>query len=303
MKHSFNPTPQKKNLTQVLFFTFVLFLLTLSCVQAQDEDTKDDTKKEEQSDKKPAKPAFESAQLMDLQSVLVPTAKTFEFNIQHRFGTVENGISDVYGMYGTANIRLGFSYTPMKNLSVGFGYTKFKHQLDLNLKYSILRQRKDWSIPVSVTYFGNTAMDTRENDNIEKDVHRLSFYHELSIATRLNSKISLQVTPSFTHYNAVDSLYKNDMIAVAIAGRYKFSPQGSIMISYVQQLTNHSDPNFTLRPGFTIGYEVATSGHAFQIFFTNFQGILPQENISYNTYDFFKGEFLIGFNITRLWNF
>ncbi len=274
----------------------IFILLSSSLVQAQDEKTNE-------ADKKPAKAPFESQQLMDLQSVVVPPAKTLEFNMQHRFGTVKNGISDLYGIYGSANIRMNFSYTPIENLALGFGFTKFKRQLDLNLKYAIIKQRKDWSIPVSVTYFGNTARDTRNTESFAKDVHRLSFYHELNFASRINSKLSLQVTPSFTHYNAVDSLYKNDMIAVSIAGRYKFSSQSSILVSYVQQLTGHNDPKFTLKPGVTIAWEIATSGHAFQIFVTSFQGILPQENIAYNSNDFFKGEFLIGFNITRLWNF
>ncbi|MEO5603754.1 MAG: DUF5777 family beta-barrel protein [Cyclobacteriaceae bacterium] len=295
MKYSLNPISKAKK-WKIILSTGVLILLSLSLVQAQDE-------KSDESDKRPVKAPFESAQLMDLQSVVVPTAKTLEFNIQHRFGTVENGISELYGIYAPANIRMVFSYTPIENLALGFGFTKFKKQVDLNLKYAIVKQRRDWSIPVSVTYSGNIVIDTRAPENFAEDAHRLSFYHELNVASRLNSKISLQLTPSFSHFNAVDSLYKNDMIAVAIAGRYKFSAQSSIMISYVQQLTDHNDPNFKLKPGVTIGWEIATSGHGFQIFFTNFQGIIPQENIAYNSFDFFKGEFLIGFNITRLWNF
>ena len=283
-----------KNLKPILTLVTLMFL-SVNLVNAQDEETDEG--------KQPARSPFESAQFMDLQSVVVPTAKTLEFNIQHRFGTVENGISDLYGLYAPSNIRMGFSYTPIENLAVGFGFAKFKKYLDFNLKYAIVKQRRDWSIPVSATYFGNMAIDTRAPENFAEDVYRLSYYHELSIATRINSKISLQVTPSFSHFNAVDSLYKNDMIAVAVAGRYKFSSQSSIMLSYVQQLTDHADPNFTLKPGFSVGWEIATSSHAFQIIFTNFQSIIPQENITYNEYDFFKGEFLIGFNITRLWNF
>jgi hypothetical protein len=101
----------------------------------------------------------------------------------------------------------------------------------------------------------------------------------------------------------MDSLYSHDMIAVGFSGRYKFSDQSSIMINYTQQLTDHDDPDFHLKPGLTFGWEIATSGHAFQIFATTFQGIIPQENIAFNEYDYAKGEFLIGFNITRLWNF
>lgn len=263
----------------------------------------DSIKTKVSASKKPAKPAFESPQLMDEQSVVVPSAKTLEFNMQHRFGLVNNGIKDLYGLYAPgANIRFNFSYTPINNLSLGFGYAKYKQYLDFNVKYAIVKQRKDWSIPVSVTYFGDLAFDNRENI-YDKTVHRISYYHELIIATRLSDKISLQLTPSFSHFNAIDSLFSHDMIAIGLSGRFKISDQSSLVINYTQQLTDHKDPNFKLKPGFTFGWEIATSGHAFQIFATTFQGIIPQENIAFNQNDFTKGEFLIGFNITRLWNF
>ena len=263
----------------------------------------DSIKTKVSASKKLAKPAFESPQLMDEQSVVVPSAKTLEFNMQHRFGLVNNGIKDLYGLYAPgANIRFNFSYTPINNLSLGFGYAKYKQYLDFNVKYAIVKQRKDWSIPVSVTYFGDLAFDNRENI-YDKTVHRISYYHELIIATRLSDKISLQLTPSFSHFNAIDSLFSHDMIAIGLSGRFKISDQSSLVINYTQQLTDHKNPNFKLKPGFTFGWEIATSGHAFQIFATTFQGIIPQENIAFNQNDFTKGEFLIGFNITRLWNF
>jgi Membrane bound beta barrel domain (DUF5777) len=273
-------------------------LISVPAVMAQDEE-----KKQDDSGKKPARAAFESAQLMELQSVVVPSAKTLEMNMQHRFGLVDNGLTDLYGIYGPANIRIGFSYTVINNLAIGFGYTKFKKYVDLNIKYAILKQRKDWSIPVSITYFGNVALDTRGSENIEKEVHRNSYYHELNIASRLSSRLSLQVTPSFSHFNAVDSLYKNDIIGIAISGRFKFSSASSILFNFIQQVNTHNDPNFNLQPGIAIGLEAATSGHAFQIIFTSFQGIVPQENLAYNTNNFTKGKFMVGFNITRLWSF
>lgn len=289
--------------TGIVLFVIAV-ILGSTPVMGQEEEGKDnDTDKKESPEKKLARPAFESPQLMDDQSVVVPAAKTLEFNLQHRFGLVNNGIDDLFGIYAPgANIRLGFSYTPINNLAIGFGYSKYKEYLDFNAKYAILKQSKDWSMPISMTYFGNVAIDNR-SDVYEETVHRLSFYHELIIAVRVNDKISLQVTPSFSHFNAVDSLFSHDIFAVGFSGRYKFSDQSSIIISYTQQLNDHDDPTFSLKPGFTFGWEIATSGHAFQIFATTFQGIIPQENIVFNEYDFTKGEFLIGFNITRLWNF
>jgi len=304
MKNSFMDNMFPRGLK--LFPLLLLFSLACSLTVVAQEEEK--PKEEKQADKKPAKPAFESMQLMDEQSVNVPSKKTLEFNMQHRFGTVDNGVKDLFGIYGSANIRIGFSYVPINNLALGFGFTKLNKFVDVNAKYSVLKQTRDWKIPVSVTVFGNAVMDTRDKSYFPKDIYRLSYFGELIIASRITPKISLQVTPSYSHFNAADSLYKNDIVAIGFSGRYKFSPQSSIMFNYTQQLITHKDPKFKMEPGITIGWEIATSAHCFQMFATTFQGILPQQNISYTENRPGNGvvstsQFLIGFNITRLWNF
>lgn len=307
----------EKFLQRIAALTLLASIACILPAVAQDEPAEKSEEATEKSEKQLARPAFESAMLIDAQSVIVPSKGTLEFDMQHRFGSIENGISDFYGIYAPgANIRLGFTYSPIENLSLGFGYAKLKSYLDFNAKYSILKQTKDWGMPVSMTYYGNMAIDTRQKDvkEFEKEVHRLCFQNELIIAVRINSKLSLQITPSYSHFNAVDSVinsednskgvYSNDIIGLAIYGRYKFSPQSSIVFGTAQQLTSHDDlPGFELQPGYSLGWEISTSSHAFQIFITNFQGIIPQENMVYNQNDFFAGDIVIGFNITRLWSF
>lgn len=286
------------NLPAMMKGISILVVLTLSLpVFAQDEEAAKSDKKEL------ARPAFESALLGEMQSVVVQTPKTLEWDFMHRFGTVENGLKDFYGIYAPgANIRMGLTYTPMDKLAVGIGLTKANMALDLNAKYAIFRQSKDNSMPVSLSYFGNVVANTQAG-NYKEETHRLSFYNELIVAKRFNSKISVQISPSFTHYNAVDTLYNNDMFAVGVGARYKFSAQSSIIINYVQPLMNHKDSKLNAQPGLAIVWEIATSAHAFQIFFSNYQGILPQNNIMYNQNKWGDSKFLMGFNITRLWNF
>lgn len=286
------------NLPAMMKGISILVILTLSLPAfAQDEEAAKSDKKEL------ARPAFESALLGEMQSVVVQTPKTLEWDFMHRFGTVENGLKDFYGIYAPgANIRMGLTYTPMDKLAVGIGLTKANMALDLNAKYAIFRQSKDNSMPVSLSYFGNVVANTQAG-NYKEETHRLSFYNELIVAKRFNSKISVQISPSFTHYNAVDTLYSNDMFAVGVGARYKFSAQSSIIINYVQPLMNHKDSKLNAQPGLAIVWEIATSAHAFQIFFSNYQGILPQNNIMYNQNKWGDSKFLLGFNITRLWNF
>lgn len=294
------------NLRNRIFPLCVLILLFAFPVLAQEEN--------EVKEDKPARAAFESIWLIDGQSSYLYNAKTLEFVIQHRFGLVTNGSTDLWGMYGPSNIRLGLAYAPINKLNVGVGYTKNKQLLDLSAKYGILQQTRSNSMPVSMVYYVNMSIELRADENYINSSDRLSYFHELIIARRFNSKLSLQVAPNLTHYNAVEGYMdsqgdnpeikgkmENDSWGINTSGRFKFSSQSSIIATYDQPLTEHFTNN--PKPSISLGVEIATSGHTFQIFFTNYNRINPQENYMFNQNDYRDGEWLIGFNITRTWGF
>lgn len=292
----------------LIYFLFILVIILPKAASAQEENV-------EEEGFKPTRPHFESAWLIDNQSVVVQKKGTFEFMIQHRFGIVGNGLSDMWGLYAPSNIRLGLNYTLFENfgvgflrgpLSIGIGSTKDKRIQDFNYKYGILQQTVNGKIPVSVTYFGNVGMETAktlENLPNGNDSDRYSYFHQLIISRRFSYRLSLQVAPSISHYNVVDPNMENDHIAVGIGGRYKFSAQSSILVNVDQPITKHRFYN--PQPNISFGIEVATSSHAFQIFFTNYNSIVPQRNnfFNQNDYNTFGDGFLVGFNINRLWAF
>lgn len=260
------------------------------------------------------KNTFEGNYLIDNQSVMVPVKGTFEFDIQHRFATWENGFTDLFGMFGGATMRLGFSYVPIKNLQIGFGASNEKMLLNANVKYALLRQTKDGSMPVSITYLGDVMADPRKKDNTTLFVttsDRFSFFNQIIIARKISEKLSVQVSPSLTHFNNLEGYIdaagkvqpkmKSDHFAIAFSGRYKITPKTAIIVNYDQPLTQH--PMDNPHPNISFGLEMATSGHQFQVFAGNYGAILPQTNNMFNQNDFTKNQFLIGFNITRLWNF
>ncbi len=281
----------------------LVFVLTAFQLTAQEEE---ETKKKE----KPVRAMFESTWLIDNQSVVVPVKGTFQMDILHRFGTVKNGYDDVLGLFAPSNIKLGFGYTPIDNLMLGFGLTKDNMLWDFNAKYALFQQTRSGSFPLSITYFGNAAVDTRPDDNFVNSTDRWSYFHQIIIARKLTDKLSIQVAPSLSHHNAVEgyvnqdkeieSKMKNDHIAVALSGRFKITDQMSIIGNYDQPITEHTFPN--PNPNVSFGLEISTSSHAFQVFLGNYKGIVPQRNNAFNANNYEDGEFLIGFNITRLWN-
>lgn len=255
---------------------------------------------EEQDDHRPIRPPFESTWLIDNQTTIVPAAKTLQFDILHRFGTVNNGSEDLFGIFGPSNIRLGMTYTIIENLSVGFGTTKNQRLQDFNIKYALIKQTRSNKVLVSVTYFGNATLDSRDGDLFSYTSDRLSYFHQLIVSRKVSNALSIQVAPSLSHFNVTESNMKNDHIAIASGLRYKFSPVSSFMVNYDQPLTKHDTGN--PNPNISFGVEITTSSHSFQIFMGNYQNLVPQYNNVFNSNDFRDGNFLIGFNITRLWN-
>jgi hypothetical protein len=277
-----------------------LFVLPLS-VFSQEED-KDKVKE------KPERPAFEGAWLIDNPTNVVFDKNTLEVMMQHRFDEINFEDNNLAGLYGAANIRIALAYSIHDRLTLGYGTSKLKSYQDFNWKVSLLQQTRQNFIPVSVSYYGNFVIDARQKDkgyfvNIQD---RYSFFHQLIIAKRFSPKFSLQLAPSISHFNKVDEALKNDMYSVALGGRYKISPNTAIVFDYSQPLTQYQD-NTEVPAGLSLGAEFATSSHVFQVFVTNLWGIVPQHNYMYNDknngINGESGQYLIGFNITRNYNF
>ena len=235
-----------------------------------------------------------------------------EIKMEHRLGIMETW-DDLGGNWGAANIRLGATYGIHERVTLGIGTQKYRRYSDINAKVAILRQTRSGKMPVSLTYYGNFAYNGQQqsasNPRINYDQDRYSYFHQLILAKRFSPELSMQISPSFSHYNAVYPGMQNDRIAIAIGGRYKISPNTAILVDYSQPLTQFDMDNEEVKkltsnhPGLSLGFEFGTSGHAFQLFVSNNWGILPQENYMWNKNDFFSGDVLLGFNITRIYNF
>jgi hypothetical protein len=279
---------------------------------------------------KPVKNTFENIWIIDNQTVMVPIKRSFEMDIMHRFGTLGKGYEDFYGIFETSMIRLGFSYVPVKDLLVGVSVARYHMTWEGYAKYAIIKQTKD-KYPVSVSYYGNMAVDTRKKENFYHRSDRFLFFNQILVARKFTNKLSVQVGPSVTHQNVVqgylktsgsiaDSTYRSSVagemkhyhFALSISARYKLKQAMSLLFNYDQPITKH--PTDNPNPNLSLGIEFTTSSHAFQLFFTNYYYMIPSQNNlfnknnpidikGFNDITFHHGNFLIGFNITRLWNY
>jgi hypothetical protein len=273
-----------------------------SGIFAQDEPPKD----------RPVRAPFASGTLIDNHTTVVPSVKTLEYMIQHKFGRIDNGFSDLFGLYAPgANIRMALNYVPYKNLQVGYGLSRIRMYSDFSVKYTILEQTRQNTIPVAVGVFANFAIDGRNEEAFGDNysfTNRFSYFTQLIIGRRFNDFVSVQATASFTHYNITEPGIDHDKISVGFNGRVNISPQSSILFQYdaplkVKGITEHREWLNPAKPNLGIGWEIRTSTHAFHIYLSSTDGMIPQHNALYNDNDWTKGDMMFGFTITRLWSF
>jgi len=261
---------------------------------------------------KPVKNTFEAATLIDNQTVMTPFKGALELQIQHRFSTIEN-VHNLFGIYGSANTRLGLNYGITDKLMVGLGTTKANQLVDVQLKYKILEQTKSNSMPITLVYYGNINANLRDSTsgafgptNRFKEIHRLSYFSQIIVARKFSDKLSLQVAPTFFYFNSVPRGYKNANYSVSAGGRYNIFGSHSVIFEYDQILSKQdSIVDATGKyvdklplPNVSIGWEIGTATHCFQVFVANFDKINNQYDLLFNTNDFKKRKYLFGFNIT-----
>lgn len=241
--------------------------------------------------------AFESTSLIESQSNRVYSKGTIEMIMNHRFGLV-TGTNDMIGIWAPADIRIALNYSITDRITVGFGTTKDNRLQDFSLKGALLRQTVDGKMPVSVTYYGNMAISALPKENFYHTSDRWSFFNQLIIAKRISKALSFQLAPSYSHYNVVEAPMSNDLFAVEFGGRVKVTSDMCILLDVNQPITSQE---IVPKSGFSTGVEFSTVGHTFQIFISNYRGIVNQQSNMFNQNDFFEGDFAIGFNISRTW--
>jgi hypothetical protein len=289
--------------TQCLLLLF-LFVLCGGIASAQDSDEKDT---------RPVRNMFESIWLLDNQTAVVPIPGTFEVDFQHRFGTWDKGYDDFWGIFAPSNMRIALNYVPVDRLMVGLGFIKNDLIWDFYGKYAIAQQGRSGGWPVSVTYYANAAVDTRDYDRTTflESSDRWSLFNQLMIARKESDAFSFQVHASYSWFNYKDPVFDeegvhigrddNGLFSAGVMGRYKLTNSFAIIAGWDFPVTNpdYFDPESNA----SIGIEVATSSHAFQVFLGNYNSLSPQYNATFNQNRPAENQFLLGFNITRLWNF
>lgn len=246
---------------------------------------------------------FKTTRTVIGQSIENPAKGDMLFIITHHFGALNTGYENLYGLK-QASIRLGLEYGLTKRLAFGFGLNTNKNTWDGFLKYKLLRQSTGGKkMPLSLTLFGNSAIYTtkwEEPDRKNYFSSRVSYCFQVIAARKFNNWFSLQIVPSYVHRNLVKTYQDhNDVFTLGAAARVKISQRVSFNGEYHYLFPNQivSEPAYS---SLSLGVDIETGGHVFQIFLTNSAGENEEGFLTETRGQWSKGDIYLGFNITRI---
>ena len=288
-----------KNLRKYLLL-LVTFLAVSPTVFAQDDLLSLIEDEKPQTDF--AKASFKTTRVINSQSLENTAPGVLDMKISHRFGPLNGGAYELFGL-DAATIRIGLDYGITDHLMVGVGRSSVQKTYDGFLKMKLLRQSSGArTMPLTVIWFSGMALNSLKWQFPERNnffSSRLAYTHQLIFGRKFSESFTLQFMPTVVHRNLIPtSEEKHDVIALGVAGRQKLTRRLAINAEYYYVLPNQIADN--LRNSLSIGFDIETGGHVFQLHFTNSTAMVEKGFITENTGSWEKGDIRFGFNISRV---
>jgi hypothetical protein len=250
----------------------------------------------------PVTATFKSTRVVNGHSIETMKKKHLDFRISHRFGTLNSGAYQFFGL-DQATMRMGFEYGITDRFMIGVGRSTSQKAYDFMAKYKLLQQSSGArNMPVSVSLFGSTAIYTVNKALEFQD--KVSYVAQALIARKFGERFSLQLSPTWLYRNQV--LVDGDeklLLAVGIGGRFKLSKRVSLNGEYFYTAREKNTATAPYHDSMSFGVDIETGGHVFQLHFTNSLGMIERQFIGETAGSWGKGDIHYGFNISRTFSF
>jgi hypothetical protein len=279
---------------------FIIFILSVNS-QFFGQDLLDILDNETPKTENIVTATFKGTRILNGHSIENRKDKELEFIISHRFGRVNLGFDELFGL-DQSNIRFALEYGFNDNLTIGFGRSSFEKIYDSFLKYSLFKQKNgENSFPFAVSLFGSVAVKTlKDYDPSDKRTFAESLFYvgQVLIARKVSPSFSYQITPTYVHRNTVRiNADPHDIFALGLGTRMKLSKRVSFNSEYY--VSFNKSKSIDARNSLALGIDIETGGHVFQLILSNAITMIEKSFITESTGDFFGGDIHFGFNISR----
>jgi uncharacterized beta barrel domain-containing protein DUF5777 len=247
----------------------------------------------------PVKGTFKAIHIVNAQTVESPAKHDLNFIIMHRFGKLNDGAYNFFGL-DNASIRLGLDYGITDRLGVGIGRSSLEKTFDGYLKYRLVDQTDGQKkFPVTISVLGALNHMTLRLDTFVSAKNKTTYVTQALIARKFSSALSLQVSPTFIHFNRYPATRTSeDIFATMVGGRLKFTKRMAVTAEY-HYIPSGKRDDLNIKNSLSLGFDIETGGHVFQLVFTNSGGMIESQYIGKTTGTWGDGDIFFGFNITR----
>lgn len=288
---------------KVITTVAIMFLLGFnSLVQAQEEDLLSLLGEEQTTTYTTA--SFKANRVINLHSLENLSSGELDVKISHRFGYLSGGIYELYGL-DQAFIRIGADYGITDRLMIGAGRSSYEKTYDGFIKFKLLRQSTGAKVmPVTLALFSSMAVKTLKPSNPDQENYfssNLYYSFQMILGRKFSEAFSLQLSPTMVHRNLVETLEeKNDVFALGVGGRIKLNKRIALNGEYIYVFPNQIAEEY--HNSLSIGFDIETGGHVFQLHFTNSTSMIEKGFVAENEGSWGKGDVHFGFNISRIFN-
>lgn len=258
---------------------FLLFIFCFGISNAQDEllnelELANEVKKEKEI------AAFKGLQICSMQSTKLAAKGEWYFLVSHRFGDLTDGSATFFGL-DNALTKIGGLYGATDWLTIGFSRHTLNKNYEFSAKYSFKSQEVN-GFPVTIVGYNTVDINSKLNKEEYPELNftnRLAFSSQLLISRKFSNNFSLELNPIYIHKNLYEPLFEEkDSFLLACGGRYKLSKRLSLNMEYGARLNPRE--NELYHNPVTIGLDIETGGHVFQLVLSNSQAM---NDVSYFT--------------------
>lgn len=278
-------------------FAFLFLFIVSGRLLAQDllSQLEDSTPKKEY-----VTAAFKSTRVIMTHSMEMLQPGVLDFRILHRFGNINQGIGEFFGL-DDATIRLGLDYGLSKNLTVGVGRGSYRKEIDGFLKFRPVQQANGpGGSPFSLLAVGGMMVQTAPWSGHKEDEsvgNRLAYYAQVIVGRKFSDAFTLQLTPTLVHRNLVAAEDDNNTFALGTGGRIRLSRRVSLNVDHY--IVFNTEQSFDTYFPLSVGFDIETGGHVFQLHFTNAIGMNERAFLTETINRWGNGDIQFGFNISR----
>lgn len=243
-------------------------------------------------------PAFKAMKIANLQSTKVANKGDLYMYVSHRFGSLEDGIETFFGL-DNAHTKIQMLYGVADGLQMGISRESFRKTYAGHVKWRVMQQNQNFPLTVAAYSIVNLNTQLKETQYpFLKYADRLSYATQLLVSRRVNDRLSIEIAPTFVRQNLVfEKEQDHSQYALGMGFRYKITKRMSINLDYVYNMSRWEGSAF--RDPLSIGIDIETGGHVFQLLFTNSQSTNEPSFISDAEGDWSGGTIYFGFNIVR----